>query len=414
MTTRKDTRETDPRLGRRTVLRAGATTVAAVGAGVGVAGTATAQSSFGGWMDGVGNYDGSVADRTGQDSVTVQVGTQANGGAFGFGPPAVRVDPGTEVVWEWTGEGGQHNVVAEEGAGFESDLTGEAGFTFSQTFDAEGVIKYSCAPHRSLGMKGVVVVGSMPGGGGGGGGADAQPDYGGWFEGVDNYDGTTVDRRGQDSVTITVGAQGNGGAFAYDPPAVWIDPGTEVVWEWTGEGGQHNVAAEEGAGFESDLTSEAGFTFSQTFEETGIVTYYCTPHRSLGMKGALAVGDDVPTTTAGGGGETPSGGGAPAEGGDGFPGGAGGLVGYLLAFGLPGLAVASILFGEFYGSIRNEEVGDVAREAPAAEPVTEIGHDEFDPVGTASLIIVYFLILLVMWVFVYFVEFLGGGPTITG
>jgi hypothetical protein len=46
--------------------------------------------------------------------------------------------------------------------------------------------------------------------------------------------------------------------------------------------------------------------------------------------------------------------------------------------------------------------------------VREIGHDEFDPVGTAALIVVYFLILVVMWVFMYFVEFLGRGPTIVG
>jgi hypothetical protein len=46
--------------------------------------------------------------------------------------------------------------------------------------------------------------------------------------------------------------------------------------------------------------------------------------------------------------------------------------------------------------------------------VREVGHDEFDPVGTASLIAVYFLILAVLWVFMYFVEFLGNGPTVIG
>jgi hypothetical protein len=93
-----------------------------------------------------------------------------------------------------------------------------------------------------------------------------------------------------------------------------------------------------------------------------------------------------------------------------------GLVGYLLAFGLPGLAAVAVLYGEYYGSRERAEVeyGDVALEAPAEEPTTEIHHDEFDPTGTASLIIAYFLILVVMWVFVYFVEFLGGGPTIIG
>ncbi|MFB6170080.1 MAG: hypothetical protein ABEJ06_02935, partial [Haloarculaceae archaeon] len=52
--------------------------------------------------------------------------------------------------------------------------------------------------------------------------AQSGPDYGGWFDDVGNYDGTTVDRTGQDQVTITVGAQGNGGTFAFDPPAVRV------------------------------------------------------------------------------------------------------------------------------------------------------------------------------------------------
>jgi halocyanin-like protein len=169
-------RETD--LSRRTLLRSAAAGGAATVGATATAGTATAQPSFGGWMSGVGNYS-EVADETGSDSVTIQVGTEANGGAFGFGPAAVQVDPGTEIVWEWTGEGGQHNVVAQEGGEFESELTGESGFTFSQTFDSETVVKYYCTPHQSLGMKGVVVVGSMPGGGegggeGGGGGAGPQ------------------------------------------------------------------------------------------------------------------------------------------------------------------------------------------------------------------------------------------------
>lgn len=44
----------------------------------------------------------------------------------------------------------------------------------------------------------------------------------------------------------------------------------------------------------------------------------------------------------------------------------------------------------------------------------EIGHDEFDPVGTLVLIFGYFAVLVVMWVFMYFVEFLGRGMTVVG
>lgn len=42
----------------------------------------------------------------------------------------------------------------------------------------------------------------------------------------------------------------------------------------------------------------------------------------------------------------------------------------------------------------------------------EIDHDEFDPVGTLALITIYFLIIAGLWVFMYFVEFLGRGPTV--
>ena len=171
-------------MSRRSFLRTAAGATAAGAAATGAAGTAAAQPGFDGWMDDVGNYS-EVTDATGQSEVTVEVGAQGNGGAFAFGPPAVQVDPGTTIVWEWTGEGGQHNVQSEEGADFESELSAEAGFTFEQTFEEEGVIKYFCQPHLSLGMKGVVVVGAMPseggggggeGGGGGGGGGPSLPD----------------------------------------------------------------------------------------------------------------------------------------------------------------------------------------------------------------------------------------------
>lgn len=120
--------------------------------------TAGDQSSdeFGGWFDDVDNFDG-VVDEIGTDEVRVQVGSEANGGGFGFGPAAVAVSPGTTVVWEWTGEGGSHNVEAEDGS-FESDLVDAAGHTFSHTFTEAGTTKYFCLPHKAMGMKGVVVV----------------------------------------------------------------------------------------------------------------------------------------------------------------------------------------------------------------------------------------------------------------
>ncbi|MFC4358719.1 halocyanin domain-containing protein [Halobium salinum] len=286
---------------RRDALRLGAgaaTASLALGASASTAAAQTdgASDSGGsggpaGWLDGVDNFDG-VVDERGKSEVTVEVGTAGNGGDFGFGPAAVRVDPGTTVVWEWTGNGGSHNVVAEDGS-FESELVGDAGYTFERTFDAPGFAAYYCMPHRAMGMKGAVLVGDteLPGAGDVADSGPAAPTFDGWLDGVDNYDGV-ADERGESEVTVRVGAAGNGGAFAFDPPAVQVDPGTTVRWEWTGDGGSHNVVAEDGS-FESDLLGDAGTTFERTFDAAGVTKYACAPHVSLGMKGVVVVGDAV-------------------------------------------------------------------------------------------------------------------------
>ena len=147
-------------LSRRAALRAlGSATVGGAALGT-VSGATRAQSggaALESWFEGVSNYDG-VVDETGADSITVEVGVEANGGPFGFGPAAVRVDPGTTVTWTWTGQGGSHNVAADD---YESDLVDSGGHTFEHTFKEEGVSTYACTPHETLGMKGAVVVGDV-------------------------------------------------------------------------------------------------------------------------------------------------------------------------------------------------------------------------------------------------------------
>lgn len=149
---------------------------------------------------------------------------------------------------------------------------------------------------RAIGA--VTVAGTVAGCSGGGGNDDSTPTESGgdvpeavssYLSETENFDGTLTDETDSDSVTVDVGVDANGGAFGFGPAAIKISTGTTVTWEWTGEGSQHNVVAEEGASFESERTSEAGFTFEETFEESGVVTYYCTPHKSLGMKGAVVV-----------------------------------------------------------------------------------------------------------------------------
>jgi halocyanin-like protein len=103
------------------------------------------------------NYDG-IVDMTGSTAVNIDVGVEANGAFYGFGPAAVRVDSGTEVTWTWTGQGGIHNVEARHGAEFRSEQMSGEGETFSQTFEESGTILYVCGPHEGIGMKGAVVV----------------------------------------------------------------------------------------------------------------------------------------------------------------------------------------------------------------------------------------------------------------
>ncbi|WP_380674564.1 halocyanin domain-containing protein [Salinigranum sp. GCM10025319] len=105
------------------------------------------------WFADVPNYQG-VMDWTGVETVRVRVGV---GDGFRFGPAAIRVSPGTRVVWEWTGQGGSHNVVDTD-ATFESPYFAAAGEKFAHTFTEAGTFRYVCAPHLSLGMKGAVVV----------------------------------------------------------------------------------------------------------------------------------------------------------------------------------------------------------------------------------------------------------------
>ncbi|MFW5918430.1 MAG: plastocyanin/azurin family copper-binding protein, partial [Haloferacaceae archaeon] len=76
-----------------------------------------------------------------------------------------------------------------------------------------------------------------------------------------------------------------------------VSTGTEVLWELTGEGGDHNVEAEpdEQIG-ESDYEFSSGEPvdsadeeYTYTFDDPGIALYHCEPHLSLGMKGSVVV-----------------------------------------------------------------------------------------------------------------------------
>jgi halocyanin-like protein len=166
-------------------------------------------------------------------------------------------------------------------------------FDSNQSATRRRVLESTATALLGASLAGCSAGGSSADGGSSGGSSDgssggsSDADFGGWFEGVSNFDGV-VDETGSSEVTVTVGSSANGGNFGFDPAAVRVDAGTTVVWEWNGKGGSHNVAAEDGS-FESELVAEEGHTFSHTFEEAGTVKYTCTPHETVGMKGAVVV-----------------------------------------------------------------------------------------------------------------------------
>ena len=142
-----------------------------------------------------------------------------------------------------------------------------------------------------------VAVGALAGCTGGNGNGNGNGDGGGdvpqavqdHLSDASNYDGSIADMTGESAVTIDVGAGSDN--LAFDPAAVRVSAGTTVTWEWTGEGGQHNVASVEGSHseFESEMADEERHTFEQPFEGAGTQLYVCTPHQAQGMKGAVEV-----------------------------------------------------------------------------------------------------------------------------
>jgi halocyanin-like protein len=135
---------------------------------------------------------------------------------------------------------------------------------------------------------------------------EVQPD---WPSGASSGNvGSYTDARGQDEVTISVGAGSNG--LAFDPTLVWVDEGTTITWEWTGAGGDHNVQTVDGGGPASlDSGSPVGeegatYEYETSSEDAGITHYHCVPHTAVGMHGGIAVGEDVATVEVGGGANT--------------------------------------------------------------------------------------------------------------
>jgi plastocyanin len=104
--------------------------------------------------------------------------------------------------------------------------------------------------------------------------------------------------------------------YSFSPPDVVINQGETVTW--TNAGGSHNVVI-EAEGFESPSPEAPpgppNWPVTRTFNTPGTFTYYCRPHRGLGMTGTVTVVPPGGGTPPPGGGTPPPGGGTPPPGG---------------------------------------------------------------------------------------------------
>lgn len=98
------------------------------------------------------------------DTPATETVTVGPSGELRFDPSSLTVPVGTTVEFRW--DSGGHNVVVTDqpangswsGTSGGVGTTYDTGHTHAHTFDVAGRYEYHCAPHRSLGMTGTVVV----------------------------------------------------------------------------------------------------------------------------------------------------------------------------------------------------------------------------------------------------------------
>jgi plastocyanin len=219
-----------------------------------------------------------------------------------FSPDLVEIEPGETVRWEVINSS-PHSVIAYDGRipdgadPFASELL-DVGETFEHTFETEGIYDYFCEPHELSGMVGSVIVGDPDP-------ADqpALTEPGSTVGAPAAVANLTQRTRsalaGGSSVTpdTQVEATQINGEPIFDPVVAFVEAGDTVTWSFDGA---HSVTAyhpdndqpqrvpDGTAGFDSGSQTEG--TFEHTFDEPGVYVYYCTPHHTTGMVGAVVVG----------------------------------------------------------------------------------------------------------------------------
>jgi plastocyanin len=81
-------------------------------------------------------------------------GSSVKGTNFDFKPRTIKINKGSKVTWRWVN--GRHTVTFVKGSYNKTLTRGHP--KRSKTFKKRGTFKYYCRFHRSLGMRGKVVV----------------------------------------------------------------------------------------------------------------------------------------------------------------------------------------------------------------------------------------------------------------
>lgn len=92
--------------------------------------------------------------------------------------------------------------------------------------------------------------------------------------------------------TIEVGPDGD---LRFSPTEFTIESGDTVRWTWLAD--NHNIVADEipddsswsGTPDSPGTVYDEGYSYRFTFEAPGSYSYYCEPHRALGMTGSFTV-----------------------------------------------------------------------------------------------------------------------------
>ena len=92
--------------------------------------------------------------------------------------------------------------------------------------------------------------------------------------------------------TVQVGPSGT---LTFSPPAVTVDVGDTVEWQWMS--GFHSTTRQQGAETWDSGAVATPHTFSHTFTHPGTYPYICTVHVAYGMTGTVTVRPAAVTTT---------------------------------------------------------------------------------------------------------------------